>query len=197
MKKKATEDYNAIALWFTGQEESLNRQQLAIYGRIDQADNLISKYGSGKKTAEMLVRICMAKNPGYNLRQAYLDMEWAVELHNSRSRKSKEMEQLYAINIIKRQLRTALQKIKDPEKQSLVVARLLKEHREAVGYDKAEIDLPDFSGMGGNTYVISTNPEDAGFSYVEITDDIIAKYREPKANLYQKLEQSAEEVSHE
>ena len=207
MRKKANEDYRAVSLWWSGTEESLNTQQLQIYSRIDFADNMIRKYGGGKQTAKMIFEKFKNSFSKYSLRQAYIDMEFAVELMNSVGRKSKEMDKLYAIEILKKQIARVIGDVrgkddkivgmvKDPEKQAMAVARLLKELRETTGYHLPDIDLPDFSDMGGNVYRVTTNPEDVGMRKVEITEDIKRKYAEPKAKLFDRMEQDAEDIEH-
>lgn len=196
MKNKATEDYKAVSLWWSGAEDSLNTQQLQIYARIDFADNMIRKYGSGKDTAAKIFEKFRAEFPKYSVRQAYIDMEWAVELMNSMSRKSKEMDKLYAISILKKQIQRVIKEITDAEKQALTVTRLLKELRETTGYHLPDIELPDFSDMGGNVYRVSTNPEDVGIRKVEVTEDLIRKYALPKAQLFERMEADAEDIEH-
>lgn len=194
MKTKATEDYKAISLWWSGDIDSINRQQLQIYARIDFADNMIRKYGSGKSTAEQMVKKFEPENPHYTIRQAYIDMDWAIELQNSMSRKSKEMDKLYAISLLKTEIKRVVEKVTKPEQRATIIARLLKELRETIGYDQQDLDLPNFDDMGGNTYVITTNPEDVGIKKVNISDELIEKYRLPKDALY-KLGETAEDVT--
>lgn len=196
MKRKANEDYKAVSLWWSGAEDSLNTQQLQIYARIDFADNMIRKYGSGKATAAKIFEKFSAEFPKYSVRQAYIDMEWAVELMNSMSRKSKEMDKLYAISILKKQIQRVINEISDAEKQALTVTRLLKELRETTGYHLPDIELPDFSDMGGNVYRVTTNPEEVGIRKVEVTEDLIRKYALPKAQLFERMEADAEDIEH-
>ena len=196
MKNKATEDYRAISLWWSGNEDALNTQQLQIYARIDFADNMIRKYGSGKRTASKIFEKFRSEFPKYSVRQAYIDMEWAVELMNSMSRKSKEMDKLYAISILKKQIQNVIAKVRDPEKKANTITRLLKELRETTGYHLPEIDLPDFSDMGGNTYRVTTNPEEVGIRKVEVTEELMAKYAQPKAKLFERMEADAEDAEY-
>ena len=213
MKKKVTEDYKAISLWWSGAEESLNLMQVQIYARIDFADNLIRKYGSGKDTAQKLYEHFNQKQPKYSVRQAYIDMDWSMELMNSMSRRSKEMDKLWATEVIKGQIRKVLSdefygqnpaigKIKiqvtavDIEKRATTIRGLFKELRETLGYHLSGIDLPDFDGMGSNSYTITTNPEDVGIRKAEITEEIMRKYAEPKAKMYQMMAEEADDIDH-
>jgi hypothetical protein len=201
-KKAPIDDYKAVALFWNGQEESLNTQQLQLFARIDLAGNLIAKFGRGKATVDKLLKKFSLENTPYNRKQAYRDMDMAVELFNAQSRKSKEMHKIYAIdkleraiNVLMCDLRDNVHKVgdegsevtfRDVDKDVKItnaLARIMKEYRESTEYDKEDPDLPVFQDMGANDYILTTDPEEAGFEIVDVDEELRKKYELPKAKM--------------
>ena len=183
-KKFALEDYDAIAKWWAGEIEDLHGQQFELYARLDLCHNFMAKYGPGKPTTEKLLKHYKAKDIPYDRRQAVRDQDYTSQLFNTQRRDMKKMYELYAIDKIQTAMNYAMKHLKDdPYKLAMAVGKLAKELRETVGYDKQHLELPDFENMGGNEYLLTQSPEDAGFTHVEVTDELKRKYAMHKSEM--------------
>jgi hypothetical protein len=158
-KVAAIENYDAVRSYWNNEVEKLNMEQLRLFSRLDQADNLIRLYGSSKEGQKKLVKKIKSSDPSYSYRQARRDMEMAIELFNAVSRKSKEMDRLQAKTEIMKEISFVQKNIKDPFKRAMAYVKLRKELRETLNYHEDIPDLPNFSELGSNTINVSTDPE--------------------------------------
>lgn len=166
-------------MFFSGDIEKLNQQQLQIFGRIDYADGMIRRYGAGRTTAKRILAYWLLKKVPYTLRQAYRDMESATELNAATSRSAKGMDKLFVIEILKKEISNVRKREKDPSKRGNTIARLVEQMNKIEKYSEKDEELPDFEGIGANDYIITVDPQDIGIKPVIITDDIRRKYEEP------------------
>lgn len=196
MSKIATvENYDAIERYYSDDLDTLNTQQLQLFARLDYADNLIRRFGSGAQTAKRLHARMKVDDAGYSLRQAYRDLEFSTMLYGSMSKQSKEMDKMYAAETLKREIQLA-KNIKNGHQRSGAVAKLLKELRETLGYHLQDPELPDFSTIGANLIIVTNDPS-AAMNIKKYNDDerreLAAKYSVPPSSESEKVE----DVDHE
>lgn len=161
MSKIATvENYEAIERYYNDELESLNTQQLQLFARLDYADNLIRRFGSGARTAKRLHARMKIDDPSYSLRQAYRDIEFSTMLYGSMSKRSKEMDKMFASETLKKEINIA-RRITNGHHRATAIAKLFKELRETLGYHLADPDIPDFSQIGANVIILTANPGEA------------------------------------
>jgi len=181
--------------FFNGDIEKLNSQQIQMFTRIDFADGQIRRFGGGRQTAKRLVAYWNLKKVPYTLRQAYRDMQYAHELQCASDRKSKDMDKLFLIEILKKELHNVRRFEKDATKRATSVARIAEQMNKIERYSEKDEDLPDFGGMGGNDFIITTDPAEIGIKPVELTDEIRKKYEEPGRYNFESAD--VEDVDHE
>jgi hypothetical protein len=180
-KLAALDDYQAITNFLNGDQDKLNTQQLQLYARIDFADGMVRKYGGGRTTAKRMAAHYALKKIKYSLRQAYLDMNAAIELNNASNRTAKEANKLFVIELLKKEIHNVRLRETDAYKRATAIAKLSDQLNKIERYDAQDLDLPDFSEIGANEFIITNVPEEVGIVRVEVTEEIKRKYAEPKS----------------
>lgn len=159
-KLAVIDSYEKIEQFYRDDLEKLDTETIKVLVRVDQADNLIRQYGGGRKTTKMLYLKISGDQPKYSMRQADRDMQFAMALYNATNKTAKEMDKLYAINTLKVEIRRAQRYISNPNQRAQAVTKLFKELRETQGYHMQDPDIPDFSEIGANQIIISTDTTD-------------------------------------
>jgi hypothetical protein len=192
MGRIATEEnYEAISAYANGELEKLNTAQLQLYSRLDKANSLIMQNGSGPNTVKKLHRLIKLENPSYSERQARKDLHKSMMLFNSQSTASKEMDKLYATEYLKKAIGMAWRNIKNPYQKALAVAKLMKEFRETVWYDKEHLELPNWSELGSNEVYITADVKVLNIKPIDENElDELKK-------MYADLSSDIEDVEHE
>jgi hypothetical protein len=178
--KKEVRGSQALSAFFQGETDKLTTEQLAMYARIDLADNFIRKYGPAK-ALRYLRKHYEAKGESISVRTIQHDIANAQDLLASQSVRKKEYWRMVALEELRKAMRYAL-KIEKPEKKVEKIVEILKEQRLTMGYDQQDYEIPDFTGIGEVPVEITTNPEDIGIELIEDVDQIIERYRRPQMN---------------
>jgi hypothetical protein len=169
-----------------GATDSLSESDQETYDMIDFADNQVRLYGPGKKASKMVAE-------HYKVSKSMADRlcNSAQMIFGSVARANKDYFKNYATEKLVRAITTLEEdmglnvdlkegEIRDinPQKMKAYQA-LIKELRETIGYDKEELELPDFSEMGSNVIVAIADPAALGIGDTRNLDaklnDMISK----------------------
>lgn len=172
MGRKATgTDLDAVLTYLQRKERHLTDKQREILDRISLADDIMRQHGPGKNAKNMI-----AEKLGISDARAYQAMRDAQYVFGTTMRAEKEwtrgamLEKLWGILS---KVLAALDEAKAPDPKLFSAATsVFAEIRKTAGYDREELDLPDFGEIGPHHYEIVMDPEVLGLTKVENREEI-------------------------
>lgn len=150
-----------------GKIDAMDEKDQLVYEMINFADDQVKLYGPGKKAADVVAtKFNVSKSLGDRICRS------AQILFGSRRKFEKDYWKSYAIEKIVRAIQRMEKEMgiddesekegKTPTGVSAQMMKsyqgLIKELRETIGYDKDDLDIPDFSQIGSTVIIAMADP---------------------------------------
>lgn len=189
-----------IALFLQGETSSLSAKQRELYERMDYADNLLRKYGPGKKTRKMIMKKFKVSDP-----TAWRICKAAENVFGSTARVNKEYYKEIAIETLIQAKEKLLEQLfgtdEDPvdgspdPKLFKALSDIMAELRRTIKYDEQDPDLPVWSELGPNLIEVVFDPALVGGEPIEDLDAVVERLT--KSKRISSIERDAIDVDHE
>lgn len=167
-----------------GEVDKLSDVQSNMLKQLSFADDQIRLYGPGKKAMSSIkVKYECSESYAYRIIRNTQVVFGTIAIAEKRYFKGLAIEQLIeAINAI----RATYESMDDDERKKAKVshgrdmAMIIKELRLTTGYDKEEVDLPEWEQLKPHLIMVVSDPSILGLEPVENIDEKIEQWSKPK-----------------